>query len=285
MRAARCGEGTGPSAEALRGLPPPKGSARARQAGFSFVSIDLESSRALLERFSVTARLEVRAAIEDLVRAGAPITLHPAETPPEPFESRLLAIERETILLEAGSDARHAHEIARAGPATVVGLLDRLKLQFETTELFVHASGSMLVCPLPRRVARIQRRDAYRVRPGAPRPAQCVLRFADHTQRVYAVLDISATGVAIKLDPSEAPPAIGQRWQHCRIEAPGYPAIPCELEARFLGDSLSGEAAGARLGCQFVRPPPEVQRALQVYVMDVERGRPPPEPGATPACS
>lgn len=249
------------------------------------MSIERESSQELLERFTVSARLEVRAAIEDLVRAAAPVTLYPAHTPLEAFDTRLLAIERETILLEAGADAQQARDVARSGRATVVGLLDRLKLQFDATGLRAHPSGSMLACPLPQRVARIQRRDAYRVRPGEPRPARCVLRFPDRSQRSYEVLDVSATGIAIKLGPDEAAPAIGQRWQHCLVEAPGYPPIPCELEARFLGECLSGETPGPRLGCQFVRPPPEVQRALQVYVMDVERGRPPPESGTTPACS
>lgn len=251
------------------------------------MSVAIESSPELLERFAVSAPLEVRAAIEDLLRGHAPITVQAHAASAEPFDTSLLAIERATLLLDAGRRAEEAQALPPCGSATVVGLLDRLKVQFEVRDLRAHEGGSMLVCTLPSRIARIQRRDAYRVRPAHPAPAQCVLRFADHTERSYPIVDISATGLALKIPAHEVAPAIGQRWQHCRVEAPGYAPIPCELEARFLGEQLAGEAPGPRLGCLFVRPPPEVQRALQVYVMDVERGRAPPEATseATPACS
>ncbi|MCL4747844.1 MAG: flagellar brake protein [Burkholderiaceae bacterium] len=244
-----------------------------------------ESSPDLLARFSVSAALEVRAAIEDLLRGHAQITVHVARGTAAAFTTRLLAIERDALLFELDPGELDARCAADSGQATIVGLLDRVKVQFDVADLQVRET--MLACSVPRHVARIQRRDAYRVRPPQPRQAWCALRLPQGAERVYPVLDISATGLALKIPPDETPPAIGQRWQHCRVDAPGYPPIPCELEARFLGECLAGESPGPRLGCVFVRPPPEVQRALQRYVMDVERGVAPPDSssGATPACS
>ena len=66
-------------------------------------------------------------------------------------------------------------------------------------------------------------------------------------------------------------PGSGEIWRHCRLEIPGYAPIPCDLEVRFVSEGLLGEAAGSRVGCEFHRPTPETQRAIQIYVMDVER--------------
>ena len=118
-----------------------------------------------------------------------------------------------------------------------------------------------------------QRRDAFRVNPPETYPVECVIRSMGDAQNVYRVLDLSPEGLALMLGPGHPTPESGESWSHCRIEIPGYPPIPCDLVVRFVSDTLMGDGQSRRIGCEFDRPSPQAQRALQIYVTDLQSGR------------
>lgn len=239
-----------------------------------------ETDADTLERFAVDGRLEIRAVLDELVHGHALIALYSARDHQEFVVSQLHGVDDNALRFEFTTDAMRRDAILAAGRVTVVGFLDRIKVQFDADAPRIAQRGDAteLLCAPPARVHRIQRRDAFRVRPPVERPAECVLRGSGRGEEVYRVLDVSAGGVGLSIPPGEPVPPIGEIWRHCRLEMPGYAPIPCDLELRFVGESLLGEAAAVRLGCEFHRPTPETLRAVQLYVMDVERKRPPPDP-------
>ncbi len=239
-----------------------------------------ETDADTLERFLVSGSLAIRGVLDDLVRERALISLYSRCDHQEFVVSQMLGWDDRGIRFEFTTDESRRRAILGAEAITVVGFLDRIKVQFDATtpRLDSQADPPVLICAIPDRLFRIQRRDAFRVRPPTERPAECMVRAIGSSQHVYRVLDISASGVALSLPAGDPLPPIGEVWRHCRLEMPGYPPIPCDLEVRFIGESLLGDAAACRIGCELHRPTPETQRAVQVYVMDVERKRPPPIP-------
>lgn len=231
-----------------------------------------ETSAEVLSRYLVEGPLAMKAVLDDLLRERALITLHSAANPDEFVVSQLLRADGNSIRLDFITDESRRNALLAAG-VVVVAFLDRIKIQFEChrPQLSEHDGLSVLVCQMPPRMYRIQRRDAFRVRPPVRRPVECVVRPMQGVERTYRVLDVSASGVALMSGPDCEAPRGGEIWRHCRLEISGYAPIPCDLEVRFVSEGLLGEAAGSRVGCEFHHPTPETQRAIQIYVMDVER--------------
>ena len=146
-----------------------------------------------------------------------------------------------------------------------------------------------LGAPLPPAVYRCQRRDSFRVRPPAEDHARCVQRAAPGLERRHPVVDLSAGGLSLHLAAGQPVPQPGTIWRHCRLEAGDSVTIPWELIAcaayedtgTQAGESGDGEgrapAAGPageprrRIAFAFHRMPAEVLRAVQRYVIDIER--------------
>jgi c-di-GMP-binding flagellar brake protein YcgR len=236
-----------------------------------------ETDRQLLARYAVDGPLAVRAILEDIGRGRALIALYSPRSDEDFVVSQLLGFDEARVRFDFTTDQARRQALLGAGSVVVVAFLDRIKIQFEGHRLQFEErpDGAVLSCGVPARVHRIQRRDAFRVRPPSEQPAECVIRRFAGEERQFRVLDLSAGGVALLAPPDLPQPQPGEVWQHCRLEIPGYAPIPCDLEVRVVSPGLRGEADGCRLGCGFHRPTPETQRAVQIYVMDVERGRTP----------
>jgi len=236
-----------------------------------------ETSAEILARFSIAGPLAVRAVLDDLVRERPLISLYSSDDFDEFVVSQLLGWDDHGVRLDFTTDQGRQRALTTARRIIVVAFLDRIKIQFDAVDASIRTVDGRreLHCAVPRVVYRIQRRDAYRVRPPASQPAQCVVRGQNGVERAYRVADVSAGGVGLLLPPLEQAPLRGDLWRHCRLEIPGYPPIPCDLAVRVVAEGLRDAAAGHRIGCEFVHATPEAQRAVQLYVMDIERGRPP----------
>ncbi len=242
-----------------------------------------ETDAATLAQFEIRGALSVARVIEDLVRERALIALYA----PHDFDafvvSQIVHRDARGIGFDFTADEARSRALLGGESLIVVAMLDRVKVQFGAHALRLERSQdhATLHCAMPERVHRIQRRDAFRVRPYPRSGADCVVRTPEG-MRAYPLLDVSAGGVALMMPLEDAVPQVGQIWRHCHLDIAGYPAIPCDLEVRFIGTGPPEGRGGARVGCVFLRPAPQTERAVQIYVMDVERGRSPGS-GAAPS--
>ena len=160
--------------------------------------------------------------------------------------------------------------------ATIVTYIDAVKIQFDVHSIVVVRGhgASTLSCPMPQVVYRIQRRNAYRVRPLLRSSPQARFRHPEIGEMALAlrVLDVSIGGVALFL-PDDVP-TVQPGVQVNRVE------FDLDAETRFSVDlrilhvsSLNAESKGARLGCEFVRAGSEVERLLQRFIDQTQKRR------------
>jgi c-di-GMP-binding flagellar brake protein YcgR len=235
-------------------------------------------------RFGITGAKEIGWTLKEVLSARAPVTLYRAADFGSFLVSRLLWHDRTSMRFDFVDEPRRGEALLAGGHLVAVALIERIKIQFDArAPQAAPRDGRMeLLCALPDRIIRIQRREAFRVRPPERHPVICVLREPDGTEHRYRVHDISADGVALTVPAGQRSPAPGELWRHGRLEIEGLPPIPCDVEVRTRWDAARG---AVRVGCGFHRPEPESQRAIQRYVIDVQRGRVPTPLPLTPACS
>jgi len=127
-------------------------------------------------------------------RERALIALYSPRDHEEFVVTQILAWNAAGIRFDFTTDAARRQALLGAGSIVVVAFLERIKIQFAAGRLRAGDDGGRPVmdCELPRQVHRIQRRDAFRVRPPPVHPAECVIRSVGGVERVYRVLDVSA---------------------------------------------------------------------------------------------
>ena len=211
-----------------------------------------DATAAVGSSFAIDGPGEVLAWLRRLEQAGTPVTLSAAGG--VVMATTILQVDplRQRLALAAEAGSRAAAELIDADDVTAVTYLDAVKLQFDLHELtLVHATSSSAIhVPLPERLYRFQRRDAFRVRTGERatpvaefrHPAMPDMRLA------LRVLDIGAGGCALLLpdDVPALPPGILIQGARLRMDAD----TNVELTLRTLHVSaIQPGAGGARLGC------------------------------------
>jgi c-di-GMP-binding flagellar brake protein YcgR len=158
-----------------------------------------------------------------------------------------------------------------------VGYLDAVKLQFDAHDLvLVHgARSSVLNCALPRELFRFQRRNAYRVRPLMRGTPVARVRHSDiaEMQLALRVLDVSIGGCALFLPDDIPPMQPGVVLNQVQIDLDADTRFHVNLRLQHV-TSLSTDARGVRLGCEFVHADSTTLRSLQRFIDQTQkRGR------------
>lgn len=245
----------------------------------------------------IEGEFAVRAILRSLMARQALISLYPEGRVDAALDARIVHVDESGVEFEACDASQDAAALLGARFAVGVSFPGEVKTQFTLDALSPigqparpDASERLptaLHAPLPREAYRLQRRDAFRVRPPAEDEARCVQRLEAGGERCHSLIDLSAGGLSIRLAPGSAAPAPGQLWRHSRIEAAGDLVIPCELVVRGIYQDATPDSA-PRVAFEFHAMPAEALRRIQVYVIAIEkRSRRNDDRGtsATAACS
>lgn len=228
-----------------------------------------ETDVAALARHAIGDAAERGRLLASLAEQGEVIALYPAGAADAFVVSRALGCDAAhgRLELEFTADAARESTFARAGRATAVALLARVKLQFELDRLRIDGTTRRLLAEARGPFARLQRRDAFRVVPPPDAQARLAVSEGSAEHRVV-VLDVSATGIAFRFDAPPSPlPKLGQVWSGCRLELPATAAIRCALQVRSVDPMVTEDhAPQVRIGCEFAGLEPSAARAVQVYV-------------------
>ena len=156
----------------------------------------------------------------------------------------------------------------------VVAYLESVKLQFDIHDLvLVHSTrATVLNCAYPRELFRVQRRNAYRVRPLIRHSPVARVRHTDiaDMQLALRVLDVSIGGCALFLPDDVPPMQVGAVMNQVAIELDVDTRFYVNLRLQHV-TSLNNDAKGVRLGCEFVRADPSMLRSLQRFIDQTQK--------------
>lgn len=228
-----------------------------------------------LAPFRLDNETAIRKILAQMVDDRSLISLYSSNDPNLFIISRLLSATTSDLEFDLQTDEERTRFLKEQSSVTVVGFLDQVKVQFEADIHGIRPSEAdpVLLCRPPTTLYRIQRRDAYRVRPPVGDPAQLVIRGAPGEEHEHDILDLSATGVAFRLREDQPAIDTDQLIEHARMELGPQIPIPVSIVIRSVLP-MSGGAPGHqtfRVGAEFAHLPGPVSRRIQIYVQDTER--------------
>ncbi len=233
--------------------------------------------------FRVEGTMAVRSLVRELLGSRSLVVLYAADDPDVFLVTRILALDADTVEFDFTGRNDHRDALLAAPWLTVVGTPGPVKIQFKVTaaEVVRPAPGTpgareRLSALLPSEGWRVQRRNAFRVRPMPEDDARVAVRADDGSEFGGALTDLSAGGLSFEWPVDRPLPELGATLHHCRIEVEARPPIPCDLRVVRIDAPGEDEAASAppRVSAEFHGMPDEVCRSVQLYVMDIEkRGR------------
>ncbi len=231
-----------------------------------------ETDVAGLGSFRVDGALAIRSVLRELIRKRALVVLYDVRDPARFVASQVIEVGDRDLQLEFVTDDRRRQSILDAGAAIVVAFLEQIKIQFEARGLRASGTADALsvTCAIPDVLYRIQRRDAYRVRPLATDEAMVHVQDGRGGEHPYRMIDMSASGVAFAWPADEPPPELGTPLPRCRIGFAERPPLPVALVIRQVSEGLAAEGGMRRIGCEYGALPPEIARAVQMTVLDFE---------------
>lgn len=239
---------------------------------------------ALEPQFRIEGAFAVRAVLRELMTRRTLVTIYPEDRVVDALVTRIVHVDADGVEFDASGQARSAQALREARFATGVAFPENVKTQFRLEPLALDegsappapgaaaakSAWTTLRAPVPAEVYRLQRRDAFRVRPPAEDDAHCVQRVNVGRELRHPLVDLSAGGVSIRMSTQEPAPSRGRIWRNSRIETAGALVIPCELVVCGVYDDPSLEGA-RRIAFAFHAMPGEVLRRVQMYVIDIEK--------------
>jgi flagellar brake protein len=244
----------------------------------------------MLSNFDITAPIERLAILEKLRSDGALLSVCSLENPNETIVTQLLSIDATSgrMAFELSHDDAHMNFIARHRNAIVVAIEEKIKLQFVVTGIALgkDARSPLLLANLPDSIYRVQRREAFRIRPLATHPATCLIPMQSKRQALQnkraklaapplfdaQVLDVSVGGLSLELLAFDDEFELGDIVEDCFLHLPGQTAFRCTLKLCYLGAPYLTDKS-YRVGAHFEKLPSESERAIQRYVNAVEISR------------
>ena len=221
--------------------------------------------------------MAVRALVRELMAARSLVTLYAADDPDHFIVTRLLALEADSLEFDFSGDAASQQALMQAPYLTVVGVPGPVTIQFRITDVEVVQSagaanegpGASLTAPVPSHGWRVQRRNAFRVKPPSGDQATVAVRLPGNAEFHGQLTDLSVGGLSVLWQTASVEPELGATLRHCRIDADDIAPIPCDLRVVRVDRPAGSECA--QVSCEFEAMPQSVSRFVQLYVMDIEK--------------
>jgi flagellar brake protein len=229
-----------------------------------------------LDDFRLSSRAEITGLLKQLRDANVRLNLNAPDGRMINVTLNAIDATRDALTFNTDASTSTLQALTECDEAVVVGYLDRIKLQFDVSDLvMVHAeNGSALNCAFPSEIFRFQRRSGYRVRPMVRSSPTARLRhpMIPEMQLSLRILDVSISGCAIFLPDNVPPMAPGVVINNVQIDLDADTRILTSLRMQHVS-SISADSKGVRLGCELLDPAREGLRALQLYIDQTQKRR------------
>ena len=229
-----------------------------------------------LAEFRVTAPGEIRALLKQLMDDVVPLNLSASDGSAYTTTLWTLDPSADRISFTADTQSPAVHDIVEADECAAVAYLDRVKVQFDVTDLVLVQGhkASVLQARFPREMFRFQRRNTFRVRTIERTAPTASFRHPGIPDMSLAlrVLDVSIGGCAL-LQPANVPMLQpGAVIRGVRLSLNAETQIDAGLMLHHV-TSTGAENGSVRLGCEIVGLNPAAQRALQLYIDQTQKRR------------
>jgi c-di-GMP-binding flagellar brake protein YcgR len=227
-----------------------------------------------LESYKVYSRAEIVGTLRSLRDACVLVTAY-FDADPGFGVTTLLAVDDVggKLVFDALSVEVAQQRLLAAPKVTFVGFVEAIKLQFlvRGTQASTLEGKPSISVPFPDYVLRLQRRDAFRVRPPLSKPAICRLPLTGRAGEFEAlrVLDISIGGLAVLTYPEKVDLSAGMVIDNCQLDLPGVGGASVSLRVRHV-DEVPRDEKARRCGCEFLKMAPSVQLMLARYVNQLD---------------
>lgn len=236
----------------------------------------LSASHGGLGDFRLTTPAEITALLRRLCDDSVRLNLNASNGTVLPTTLWTIDAVRGALSFSADIDDVRLAAVLDCDESIVVGYLDNVKVQFEVDSLVLVRGGRScaLTCRFPRELFRFQRRGAYRVRPALRSTPQACVRHPEIADMSLALrlIDVSISGCALFL-PEDVPPLQpGVVMNQVLIELDAETRFHVALRLQHV-TSLNADSRGTKLGCEFVKPGGDVERALQLFIDSTQKRR------------
>jgi len=239
-------------------------------------ALDALGSDDFLAEFRVTEPGAIRALLKQLMDDVVPLNLSASDG--SAYTSTLWTVDTASGRVSFTADlmAHAVHDIVEADECVAVAYLDKVKVQFDVSDLVLVQGhkASVLQARLPREMFRFQRRNTFRVRTIERTSPTASFRHPAIPDMGLAlrVLDVSIGGCALLL-PSNVPNLQpGAVIKGVRLSLDAETQLDVGLMLHHV-TSTGAENGSVRLGCEIVGMSPTSQRALQLYIDQTQKRR------------
>jgi len=238
--------------------------------------LDAMGTDDFLAEFRVTAPGEIRALLKQLMDEAVPLNLSASDG--SAYTTMLWTVDPAAgrVSFTADMMAPAVHDIVEADECAAVAYLDRIKVQFDVSDLVLVQGhkACVLQARLPREMFRFQRRNTFRVRTIERTSPTASFRHPGIPDMSVAlrVLDVSIGGCAL-LQPANVPTLQpGVVLKGVRLSLDAETQIDAGLMLHHV-TSTGAENGSVRLGCEIVGMSAIAQRALQLYIDQTQKRR------------
>jgi len=238
--------------------------------------LDAMGSDDVLAEFRLCDATAIRALLKQLMDDVVPLNLSASDG--SAYTTTLWTVDPASSRISFTADMMvHAvHDIVEAEECAAVAYLDRIKVQFDVSDLVLVQGhkASVLQARLPREMFRFQRRNTFRVRTIERTAPMASFRHPaiPDMQLALRVLDVSIGGCAL-LQPANVPHLQpGAVIRGVRLSLDAETQVDAGLMLHHV-TSTGAENGSVKLGCEIVGMAPSAQRALQLYIDRTQKRR------------
>lgn len=190
------------------------------------------------------------------------------------FLSMLLAVDETGIWIDPASRPIDNRHLLNSDETFFVSTYNQTKVQFAATDpkQVTYENKPAIFFPLPQKLLRLQRRDAYRLSTSLQQPLKCVLKPAANRAHIISVMDISVGGLSLECPEKDLELLPGNIYPDCEIVLPEVGTLTATIEVKntFKVTTRAGKI-NQHAGCVFVKPNTNTIMPLQRYVAQMQR--------------
>jgi c-di-GMP-binding flagellar brake protein YcgR len=230
------------------------------------------------ERYLLTGRTEIVFALRELIQRGEMVTVS-FNQGADLILTTLLMVDpaHDTLIFDWGGSEAANRKLLHSRRSIFIAKPDGIKMQFPAEEIREATFGDQkaFVADIPRRVARLQRRESFRVLTPRGHPLLASVSVeAESDPLILPLHDLSVAGLGFTQTAKAEPFEPGRHLADLRLELPEHGEVACNADVRHVTVTDSSAATRVhRIGLRFDGLPHLMQARIQRYTASVERAR------------